>query len=57
MDLDRVGPDASQLQPEPERPGSALSRRVNNLLNALRSGRPLHQQVFVVRQVSDQLSE
>ncbi len=39
------------MSPEPQR-DTPMSRRVNAVLRVLRAGRPLHQQVLVVRQGS-----
>lgn len=38
------------LSPEPERPGSELSARLNALLRALRGSKELWQECWVVRQ-------
>lgn len=43
--------DTSAVSPEPQR-DTPMSRRVNAVLRVLRAGRPLHQQVLVVRQGS-----
>lgn len=43
--------DPNQLTVEPSR-GSPMSHRINALLGALRSGRPLYQQCYVVKQGS-----
>jgi protein transport protein SEC24 len=43
-------PDASGLNPEPVRPGSELSARINGVLRQLRARRELWQECWVLRQ-------
>lgn len=53
VDIATLSPqDLSSLKPEPPRQGSQVSARVCNVLAALRVGRPLQPQCFVVRQGS-----
>lgn len=52
MEPSALPQDASAVSVEPGRPDAPMSRRLNAVLKALRSGRPLYQQCFVVRQGS-----